>query len=212
MPPTGRTDTRRQVLDAALEIVASQGLQALTHRGVEARAQVSHGVTTYYFKNRDALIEALFEHICDMQVSSLADLQAKMSAQYDGVPERPDRYRLTEQALTALLEERQLALARYEVYLQAARHPRLRDVARRCRERHAAVWTTWFRLAGAPHPERAALQILSAVEGLLLYQMSVPEDDFQEWSTPYVVVIAEALRNFDASQVRAAVVQSAGVE
>lgn len=187
------------MLDAALEIVAERGLQALTHRGIEARADVSHGVTTYYFKNREALIEALYEHMCEAQTEWITGLYAAMALEARADPDgfRPDAY--TRKAVNILLSQRSVLLARYEMYLHAARNPHLRDAARRSRDRYADIQIEMFRSMGARDPELAARRILSATEGLLLYQVAMPEADFETWAAPYLQMISDGLVEFDAA-------------
>lgn len=52
-------DRRAQVADAALELLAENGLRALTHRAVDQRAGVPVGTTSNYHRTRAALLEAV---------------------------------------------------------------------------------------------------------------------------------------------------------
>ncbi len=57
---------RRALLDAALEVLAEQGVSALSLREVARRAGVSHGAPAHHFKDKTGLLTALaaegFEH------------------------------------------------------------------------------------------------------------------------------------------------------
>ncbi|MFP6581009.1 MAG: TetR family transcriptional regulator [Candidatus Hydrogenedentota bacterium] len=53
---------RQQILDAALQTIAKEGVDAVTHRRVGQEAGVSHGVVSYHFPTRDELIFKSFEH------------------------------------------------------------------------------------------------------------------------------------------------------
>ncbi len=192
-----RPETRARVLDAALELVAERGLQSLTHRGVEARAQVSHGVTTYYFKTRDALIDALLEHICQRQITWITAMYADLVAEASADPAGFDREAFTRRGIEMMMGEPTLTLARFELYLHAARDPRLQQITAELRQRHVAIQTQLFAALGAPDPQLSANRFLSAIEGLLLYQASVPEPDFERWATPYLILISDALTSFD---------------
>lgn len=196
-PGRARTETRERVLDAALELVAERGLQSLTHRGIEARAQVSHGVTTYYFKTRDALIDALFEHICQRQITWITAMYADLVAEAGADPGGFDREAFTRRGIEIMISERTLTLARYELYLHAARDSRLQQITAELRQRHVAIQTQLFAALGAPEPQLSANRFLSAVEGMLLYQVSVPEPDFERWATAYLILISDALGSFD---------------
>lgn len=185
-----RADTRRRVLEAALDIVAERGLQALTHRGVEARAGVTHGTTTYYFSNRDALIDALLEHVSDRQVEWVRDRYRELAEQ-DPRTVDPDDF--SRRMLREALADRALTLARYELYLSAARNPEFQALVRRHRQAHVTVQAGIFEALGSPDPQWAANRFLSAVEGAIIYQIAVPEDGFEEWVGPYLNTVMSAL-------------------
>lgn len=51
-------DRREQIADAAIEIIARDGLRALTHRAVDRELNLPDGSTSYYFRTRRSLIEA----------------------------------------------------------------------------------------------------------------------------------------------------------
>ncbi|MFW6597011.1 TetR/AcrR family transcriptional regulator [Propionibacteriaceae bacterium Y2011] len=183
--------TRERILSAALDLVAERGLQSLTHRGVEERAGVSHGLTTYHFTNRDALIEALFTYTLERQLEWVTQLQDELAAARTVSP-TVDPVRYVERAVATLVTERSLTLARYEMFLHAARTPHLQATAREIRQPFVAIFAEAF-TAAAPDPLWAAHRLLSAVEGMLLFQISGPETEFDAWAAEYVVTIAQAL-------------------
>lgn len=189
-------DTRARVLDAALDLVAERGLQALTHRGVEDRAGVTHGTTTYYFRTRDALIEALFAHLCDRQVVWVTDLFTRLAAAAASGTAGALRDTFSRQALDSLLAERTLTLARFEMYLHAARTPHLQPALGAARQRHADLQAELFAGLGAPDPQLAAHRYLSAVEGMLVYQLSVPEDAFDAWAVAWINALIDLCARF----------------
>lgn len=167
-------------------------MQALTHRGVEARAQVSHGVTTYHFRTRAAMIAALLEHICDRQIAWVTRMYDELGALADNLPTAPaDREAFTARIVQLLLAERPLTLARYELYLHAARDPQTQRLVADLRARHVAVQAQMFAAAGAPDPEFAANRLLSLTDGMLLYQLSAPEADFEQWAPGFLVEITD---------------------
>ena len=49
-------DRRTTLLDAALELVGTQGMRGLTHRAVDAAADLPPGSTSNYFRTRAALL------------------------------------------------------------------------------------------------------------------------------------------------------------
>ena len=57
-------ETRREdILRAAYDVAARQGLEALTLRAVAARADVSHGTVLFHFKRKSELIGSLLDRV-----------------------------------------------------------------------------------------------------------------------------------------------------
>lgn len=62
---------RLQVIDAAVGIIAEEGLQHLSLSAIESRAGMSRGQLTYYFPTKEDILLAVFDHmIAEMQRSS----------------------------------------------------------------------------------------------------------------------------------------------
>lgn len=57
--------TRLGILEGALGVIAREGLRGVTHRAVAAAAGVQLSLTTYYFKDINALIEEAFTLFCE---------------------------------------------------------------------------------------------------------------------------------------------------
>ncbi|MBA4101971.1 MAG: TetR family transcriptional regulator, partial [Arthrobacter sp.] len=66
-------DRRTHLLDAALAVVADKGMKGLTHRAVDAAAQVAEGTTSNYFRNRTALVEAVLDRLEHLDTQLLRD-------------------------------------------------------------------------------------------------------------------------------------------
>jgi TetR/AcrR family transcriptional repressor of bet genes len=57
-------ETRREdIMRAAYDVAARQGLEALTLRSVAARADVSHGTVVFHFKRKRELVTSLVERV-----------------------------------------------------------------------------------------------------------------------------------------------------
>ena len=54
---------REDILRAAYDVAARQGLEALTLRAVAARADVSHGTVLFHFKRKHELVTGLLERV-----------------------------------------------------------------------------------------------------------------------------------------------------
>jgi len=51
-----------KILQAVLDLIAREGTRAVTHRAVAAEAQVQLSLTTYYFRDIDAMIYEAFQY------------------------------------------------------------------------------------------------------------------------------------------------------
>ena len=67
-------DRRTQLLDAALAVVADKGMKGLTHRAVDAAAQVAEGTTSNYFRTRLALVEGVLDRLLERDRVDVAAL------------------------------------------------------------------------------------------------------------------------------------------
>jgi len=74
-------ETRREdILRAAYDVAARQGLEALTLRAVAARADVSHGTVVFHFKRKRELVTSLVDRVLDATaVLTIPDAVAKIS-------------------------------------------------------------------------------------------------------------------------------------
>ncbi|MFC4942306.1 TetR/AcrR family transcriptional regulator [Pseudonocardia sp. GCM10023141] len=108
---------REDLADAAIATLAEQGMRGLTHRAVDRTAGVAEGSTSYYFRTRHALLEAIVERLAQVDT---ADALALTTA---GA--------FTAEALDAVVDHwltagRNQMLARYELALESTRRPELR--------------------------------------------------------------------------------------
>src|SRR3954469_6041803 len=70
-------DLRRALLDAALRLIDTQGLQARSVREVARRAGVTHGAPYHHFSDRASLLAALAEDGFELLVAAMRSEQAK---------------------------------------------------------------------------------------------------------------------------------------
>ncbi len=71
------SDNRREAIaDAAIEIIALEGLRALTHRAIDTRLGYPTGSTSYYLRTRQALIEAVVHRLSTRTVRDVGASQS----------------------------------------------------------------------------------------------------------------------------------------
>jgi AcrR family transcriptional regulator len=95
-PGPPRKLTEDEVLDAALSLLADQGLDGLNVRAVAARLDASPGTLYNYFDNKQSMVEAALARALSPVLLSIvrsgdwrADLRATMVALYDAMHAQP---------------------------------------------------------------------------------------------------------------------------
>ncbi|WP_282684817.1 MULTISPECIES: TetR family transcriptional regulator [unclassified Streptomyces] len=131
-------DRRTRIIDAALTVIAADGIAGLSHRTVAAEADVPLGSTTYHFASLDELLVAALRRCNENFVQALRS-SGLFAEEGDAGPGEGDAGQGAEGAglaeeLTRLLDrwfagERGAIELEYELYLAALRRPALRPVA-----------------------------------------------------------------------------------
>ena len=113
------TDRRTEILDAALRVLAEQGMRGLTHRAVDAVAGLPPAARPTTSARRAALVEGCVARLLelDLAVELPGVLAARPAALVDV---------LTEVGVAMATAQRRRTLARYELSLAAVREPELR--------------------------------------------------------------------------------------
>ncbi|QKW43850.1 TetR/AcrR family transcriptional regulator [Streptomyces microflavus] len=156
---TGRTDPDRRdrIIDAALDLIADEGVAGISHRKVAARAGVPLGSMTYHFASMDELLHEAFTRFSGTIVAVFEDRL--------GAAATPDEAREAVADLVHHLSggnQRELILT-HELYTLAARKPAYRELTREwmSRSRRALEW----------HFDAATARQLDAlIEGLSIHR------------------------------------------
>jgi DNA-binding transcriptional regulator YbjK len=157
--------TRRTVIaDAIIATLAGSGSRGLTHRAVDEAAGLAAGSTSYYFRSRAALLEAAVARLTEV------DAEAVTNAGDDADPASAVAA-LMQDALTGTGRTR--TLARYELSLEAARRPELREAlaAGTARLEHMLADRLLTRLPQADAEELARDQ-LAFIDGILFAEVT----------------------------------------
>lgn len=175
---------RDRALDAAIELLGTQGLKALTHRRIDRHAELPPGSTSNYFRTRDALLAGVADAIVDRELMSAGAAFAPSSAE-----EFLD-------SLVALIDvvtrdQRTVTTARLILFMEASHHPALREGLWRGRARFAAALEPVLRGLGARDPATAARAVMACSEGLILHRVARGDDS--DVRPPLEVVVRAAL-------------------
>jgi DNA-binding transcriptional regulator YbjK len=157
------TDERRdRIADAAIEVAGTAGMRGLTHRAVDARAGLPTGSTSYYFRTRQALVEAAVLRLA-AQDQAAYETAAQDTSDFAG-------------AVAAALDEslsrhRVRTTARYLFLLEAARDPALQSV-REIGQRFRAFAAELLAASGVPEAEHRAGTLVAALDGLVFDRLA----------------------------------------
>ncbi|MDT0452716.1 TetR/AcrR family transcriptional regulator [Streptomyces hesseae] len=164
---TAPTRPRAQLIaDTALALLAERGMRGLTHRAVDEAAGLPPGSTSNHARTRAALLEAAVRRLAEREEEVLAPREMPDPAGPDGLDALADALALA--LHRSLTGQRELLLARYELALEAARRPELREIYDATgRGRFRAPVIALLTAAGSPEPERHALSLIAWCEGLM---------------------------------------------
>lgn len=170
-------DSRRgvHILDAAVRLIAADGLAAVSIRAVATEAGVSLAQVQYYFRSKDQLVTAAFEHASEKFLFRLA-----------AVLERPRSRRRLRAALGLWLpldDEREQWVKVWLAFVAAAAsRPALAERARQADEQVITWLTTELTALGADNPAGAAARLLAMIDGVALHCLTLPRRS----RTPYI--------------------------
>jgi DNA-binding transcriptional regulator YbjK len=185
------------ITDAAISVVAEQGMRGLTHRAVDARAGLPLGTTSAYFRTRKALIEGLVHRLADLDNADIAaqSLDPPPAEFAEAVARVLDGW---------LTTGRERTLARYACLLEATHHPELRTIleyGRSSRDQARNLMTA----AGVANPAQAGDHFVACVDGLLFDRMvgagalTAPPPGTEENRADLAVAIRRLLTAFTAA-------------
>lgn len=149
---------RRALLEAAIRVVAAQGLRGLTYRSVAAEAGVTHGSVRYHFGDRDTLIEEALTFCVERSIEGV-----ELTLEGPGFDSFADGIA----ALVAAGPEAQAF--QYELTLESRRRPELRPVMERVNESYRDAMHRALKRNGLDDPALAEL-IFIAIDGLVFHQ------------------------------------------
>ncbi|BBY00821.1 TetR/AcrR family transcriptional regulator [Mycobacterium seoulense] len=115
-------ERRRDLCDAAIQLLADDGAKGVSHLKVDRKAGVPDGTTSFYFRTRSALLRAVAERLAELDLAELQSVADSSTDRKDDAS--PSRL---SQVVIQAASEPQLSRtkARYELTMQATRDPAL---------------------------------------------------------------------------------------
>ena len=162
---SGMTAIKTRVVEAAVDLVGTEGLRALTHARVDQRAGLPKGSTSNYFRSHQALLSGVVDGIVDHELPSVSVAFS---------PSSPDEL---VGALCALFEHlttvnRTVTTARLVLFMEASHNIELRESLSRGHAAMEALAVVALARLGAREPHTAGIAIAACFEGLLLHQIA----------------------------------------
>ncbi|OBK31572.1 TetR family transcriptional regulator [Mycobacterium asiaticum] len=112
-------ERRRDLCDAAIQLLADDGAKGLSHLKVDRKARVPDGTTSFYFRTRSALLLAVAERLADLDLANLQSIADTADDDDQGSPSS-----LSQVVIQSGYEpELSRTKARYELTMQATRDP-----------------------------------------------------------------------------------------
>lgn len=160
--------TRERALEAAVELLGSEGVRALSHARVDARAGLPPGSTSNWFRTRRALLGGLVDWIAERE---RADFDPAAMPVISRVADLVDGLCVMAELQTGPFASR--TRARYALFLELADDPELGEPLRRQR-REFEQWTEQLVTAiGVADAVPATRALMALADGLLLHRLTV---------------------------------------
>lgn len=190
-PAVARATVRRQLLlDSAVKVVAASGLRGLTHRAVDARAELAEGTTSAYFRTRMALLSALADHVV-AQVSDDVERLAKSLVDHEGDHEYAIAQ--TQSLIESWVTEWRMLATRLELGIAAARQPELAETLKPWRDHLHDVIQERLCHGGHTDPRLRAQTVVAALDGVLMATLRVPRAERLALATASTRLVLESL-------------------
>ncbi|NUU17834.1 TetR family transcriptional regulator [Cellulomonas humilata] len=159
------TSPRSRALDAAIDLLGTKGLRALTHVRVDDRAGIPRGSTSNYFRTRAALLAGVAGRIIEREMPAAATALAPTS-----VDEVVDS--ISALVVSTTTVQRTLTTARLVLFMEASHDPTLRDALAAGRQALEGEVVSVLARLGSPDPATGAAAVMACAEGLILHRIA----------------------------------------
>lgn len=167
-----------QLVEAARRVLARDGVQGATMRGVASEAGVPLGTLSYVFGSKEQLLMAVIQDVTEEIAEVLGE-----SAQTDQGLEQAIRAGIETFWTRLVADERWLQVMQYELVMYSLRTPGLDHLARWQTERYCRIVAAWCQQAANDAGELCAVPfdalarvMVAGVDGIILQFVADPDD------------------------------------
>lgn len=172
---------RTAILGATLEIIASDGIDAVTHRRVAEQAGVSPGSTTHHFSSREDLLREAFRFYLQMASRFMSALDEEIQASIPDPLERVRRF--ASEIIRREFEHpgEQSVRAEHEMLLYASTDSQLASHVRDWDTRWVGHMAGDLEAAGWARPVETARTVINLIRGYELERLLNPQLEVGEF-------------------------------
>lgn len=167
-------ERRAQMLDAAIDILCDHGVGGLTHRQVDARADLPAGTTSNYFRTRQALLEATAARTVELHWQRVQLLQSTL-----GPMSREGVKALMVRMLEPDEKLRRWTLARFELFMEGTRRPELQPFIAELQAAAVKSARVIVEAAGFAPTAGQMEQLSRLLNGLAFSSLTIPGGAFE---------------------------------
>ena len=178
------------LLDAAIDVLGTQGMRRLTHRAVDAAAGLPIGSTSNRFRTRESLLVGVLRRILERETAMWTRLAVDI---------RTPTVEAVAGAIGRLLTEltgtgRVLSQARRTIFVEATNQPLLRSEITNLQDEIGTWMAPLLDELGSSDPSRDVHHLLALMDGLVINQLTSPRTDFDPTSA--VTALLHGLTKF----------------
>ena len=160
------TPIKVRALEAAVELLGTEGLRSLTHARVDEQAGLAKGSTSNYFRTRAQLLVGVNDWIGEHDLAGADDITTAPQTPADLV-----------EGLATGIEmltgpHRVVTAARLTLFMEANHNPEIRTAVSQTRTVMERSMMTVLARLGATDPYSAALALMACSEGIILHRIA----------------------------------------
>ncbi|MRX44816.1 TetR/AcrR family transcriptional regulator [Agromyces kandeliae] len=159
--------TKDRALEAAVQLLGSEGVRALSHARVDARAELPNGSTSNWFRTRRALLAGIIDWMAEQE---RADFSPTLF-------DEPTPASIIEGLCAVLLAQTGpfavRTRARFALFLELGADDELLAPLRRQRQEFEQWTDRLVTAAGIPDPIPAGRALMALGDGLILHRLTI---------------------------------------
>lgn len=169
--------TRRRIIEVTLDLIAEDGIRAVTQRRVAAAAEASVGLIAYYFTSTESLIAAALAELAEREARRLSALHARVLELDDDHDELVEL--LVDEVVESAIARKRDVIASFALTLEIPRGNIARAAFEAWEQAQFALYGAVAAAAGADDARAVTIFLLASCDGLSLYSAVSPNPEEQ---------------------------------